>query len=351
MSGMKTTREGRRFVLAAFLIAIAAVNTGNNLIYLILALMVSVSVLAVALLKVNLSGLTAEVFFDGPVFAGEQTYATVVIRNKKRFIPSYSLRIAADGVVSTAYCGVIRPGEEVEKVVRLRFRKRGLYGHRDFFAESGFPFILLSSKRAIGVSGEILVYPELIETSGLIAGSFRVSGAEASVKGSSGDEMYSIRDYRYGDDQRRIHWKATAKTAGLMVKEYAEGQYRRATIVIDNLSVPVQQRPGGLKGGGEIPSPAIFEKVVSVVGSLARDLIERGYLVRVMSCRKVVPFGAGREHLFRILDILAVIGEEPFWDSPPAVGEDLFVSVFKSRGTSSNLPVAPAGTVVYADSL
>ncbi len=351
MSGMKTTREGRRFVLAAFLIAIAAVNTGNNLIYLVLALMLSVSVLAVVLLKLNLSGLTMEVFFDGPVFAGEQAYATVVIRNNKRFIPSYSLRVAAEGVVSSVYCGVVPPGGMLEKVVSLRFRTRGLYGHKDFFAESGFPFILLSSGRAIGVLGEILVYPGLIETRALIAGSSGASGAEAPVRSSSGDEIYSIREYRYGDDHRRIHWKATAKTSGLMVKEYAEGQYRRATIVIDNLSVPVRQRPGGLRGGGEIPSSGKFEKVVSVAASLAQDLIERGYLVRVTSCRKVVPFGTGRDHLYRILDILAVMGEEPSWDSPPAVGEDLFVCVLKSRGTLSNLPVASAGTVVYADSL
>jgi uncharacterized protein (DUF58 family) len=351
VSGMKTTREGRRFALAAFLIAIAAVNTGNNLIYLILALMLSVSVLAVVLLKLNLSGLTMEVSFDGPVFAGEQAYATVVIRNNKRFIPSYSLRVAAEGVVSTVYCGVIPPGGALEKVVSLRFRKRGLYGHKDFFAESGFPFILLSSGRAVGILGEILVYPELVETRELVAGFSGASGAEAPVRGSSGDEIYSIREYRYGDDQRRIHWKATAKTAGLMVKEYTEAQYRKATIVVDNLSVPVRQGAGALRGGGEVPSSEIFEKVVSAAGSLARDLIEKGYLVRVMSCRKVVPFGTGRDHLFRILDILAVLVEEPSWDSPPAVGEDLIVSVLKSRGTLSNLPVASAGTVVYADSL
>jgi uncharacterized protein (DUF58 family) len=351
LTGMKTTREGRRFILAALLIAIAAVNTGNNLIYLILSLMFSVAVLAVLLLKVNLWGLTMEVSFEEPVFAGETAYAAVIIRNGKRFIPSYSLRITADGALSPVYCGVMPPGGTLEKVVRLRFDKRGMRGHKDFFIESGFPFILLSSRRAAGVSGEILVYPALMETGDLIETSPGASGAGALMRGLSGDEIYSIREYRYGDDRRSIHWKASAKTAGLMVKEYAEGEYRRATIVVDNLSMSREVLSGRDRAGGEIRSSEIFEKVVSVAGSLARDLLDEGYLVRLMSCRKVVPFGAGRGHLFRILDILAVLEEEPSWDSPEPGGEDSFVFVLKSRGSPSSLLNHSSGTVIYADSL
>lgn len=344
MIGMKTTREGRRFVLLALLIAIAAVNTGNNLIYLILALMVSLAVLAVVLLKANLSGLTMEVSLDGPVFAGEPAYAAVLIRNNKRFIPSYSLRVTCEGAVSPVYCAMIPPKGTLERVVRVRFKTRGMHGSRDFFVESGFPFILLSDRRTAGGPGETLVYPALAETRGMMAGASGSSGAEALVRGAAGDEIYSIREYRHGDDRRRIHWKATAKTGGLMVKEYAAGESTKATIVIDNLA--------GVAGAEEkIPSTEVFEKVVSIAGSLARDLIEWGYPVRVITCRKVVPFGAGRDHLFRILDVLALLAEEPSWDSPLPGGEDLLVFVLKSRKNSSNLPLVPSETVIYADNL
>ncbi|MEJ2696979.1 MAG: DUF58 domain-containing protein [Candidatus Sulfobium sp.] len=348
---MKTTREGRRFVLLALLIAVAAVNTGNNLIYLIFALMFSVAVLAVVLLKVNVSGLALEVSFEGPVFAGEPAYAAVLTRNNKRFVPSYSLRVAADGAVSPVYFGLISAGGAAEKAIPLRFERRGLYGHRDFFIESGFPFILLNSRRAAGVSGEILVYPALVKTDDMIAGSSRNPGEGARIRSSSGDEIYSVREYRHGDDRRRIHWKATAKTGALMVKEYAEGEYRKATVVIDNLSVPGDESRRVIRGRGERHSSGIFEKAVSIAGSLAGDLLDRGYLVRLMSCRKVIPFGTGRDHFLRILDILAVIGEEPSWDSPRPDGDDLCVSVVRSRLTSSNLPFAPPGPTVYADSL
>lgn len=347
---MKTTREGRRFALAALLIGVAAVNTGNNLIYLILALMVSVAVLGVVLLKFNLSGLTMEVSIKGPVFAKEDAYVTVLIRNNKRLVPSYSFRIGAAGAGSPVYCAMIPAGGCLEKTVSLQFETRGLHGSRDFWFESGFPFILLRKKKAAGTSGVILVYPERVETGDLSAGSAAVSGARAFMRVSSGDEMHAIRPYRYGDDCRKIHWKATAKTSDLMVTEFAESDCRRATVVIDNLSLHVGGGDGSGSAGERGSLSGSFEKAVSITGSLAQELIGKGYLVRIMSCRKVVPFGTGSDHLFRILGVLAVIGEETSWDSPTPDDNDFLVVVLRSRGISG-LPFAAAGMVMYADSL
>ena len=83
---MKITREGKRFILATGLIAVAAVNTGNNLIYLIFSLMLSFILLAVMLLRMNLSRISLEVSIDHPVFASEQTYASFTIKNSKKLI-------------------------------------------------------------------------------------------------------------------------------------------------------------------------------------------------------------------------------------------------------------------------
>ena len=79
---MKFTREGKRFFLATALIAVAAVNTGNNLIYLILSLMLSFTTLSYIILRINLSSLLLEVSFSGPVFAGEPARAVLFIDRK-----------------------------------------------------------------------------------------------------------------------------------------------------------------------------------------------------------------------------------------------------------------------------
>ncbi len=148
---MKITREGKRFILAAVLIGVAAVNTGNNLIYLIFSLMLSFILLAIALLRTNLSGISLEVSLNHPVFAGEQSHALFTIRNRKQRIPAYSIHITAPGVSSPVYCTFVPPKGFVKEELKITFSKRGMYSFGDFFIRSGFPFILF--EKSIGSEG------------------------------------------------------------------------------------------------------------------------------------------------------------------------------------------------------
>ena len=88
---MKLTREGKRFFLASILIGIAAFNTGNNLIYLILSMMLALFVLSVAILRINMKNLTVRLFQPGPVFANNPADIALTVKNLKSF-PSYSLQ-------------------------------------------------------------------------------------------------------------------------------------------------------------------------------------------------------------------------------------------------------------------
>src|ERR1700690_2029718 len=100
---MKTTREGNRFILATVLILVAAFNTGNNLIYLILSLMLSFLFLSVLILRINLAGLEIEASAEGPVFAGEETALNVRLRNKKRVFPCYSTNVSSVPIGLSSY--------------------------------------------------------------------------------------------------------------------------------------------------------------------------------------------------------------------------------------------------------
>jgi uncharacterized protein (DUF58 family) len=341
---MKATREGKRFVLASVLIAVAALNTGNNLIYLILALMLSLIVVSLGILKENLSGLSLTVDSISAVFAGEETSFSVMLKNRKRRIPSYSVNILSEGMTSRAYFPVVPAHGETAKDVKILFSKRGLYGARSFTAQSGFPFILFTRERKMEVAGEVLVYPALCDVGDIVSEGWGFAEGDTMRMAGSGEEMHSVRDFRYGDDLRHIHWKASAKVADLMVKEYVEHRLKRTTIVLDNL------RTGGL--GEKQDSDEVFEKAVSVAASLAKYFLEKGHLVRVVSSRKVIPFGSGDEQLCKILDILATIAEEDRWESPlPGEGEGMIISVLgSSRPAAEGLP-AMSNLVVHAESL
>lgn len=340
---MKATREGKRFLVASFLIAIAAVNTGNNLIYLILSLMFALTLLSILILRINLSSLGMSVSSGSPVFAGDDTFLTVLISNGKKLIPSYSLVVSAPGALSQAYFPFLPTNGAVKGEIKIRFEKRGVWGYEDFRARSGFPFILFIAESAIKVSGEVLVYPALVSVEGIVRDAAGSEGEGLNAIVGSGDEMYSLREFRYGDDMRKIHWKASARASSLLVKEYVEEEFRKTTIILDNLKPVEYER---------------FEKVVSVAASLSRYFLESGHLVRVLSCKKVIPFGGGEEQFFKILDILAVIREEDSWDSPaaaerefPADRKGMYISVLKSPGSPMSNLAATSDLVVYADSL
>jgi uncharacterized protein (DUF58 family) len=197
----------------------------------------------------------------------------------------------------------------------------------------------------------VLVYPALRDVQGIIDESAGSEGGVAVMPTGTGEEMYSLREYRYGDDWRRIHWKASAKTSDLLVREYAEYSLKKATVLIDNLAADSRANVHAANREA-IVSDVQFEEVVSLSGSVARYFLERGYLVRVLSCRKVIPFGMGDEHLFKILDILALLGEEDGWDSPVSEEkEGVFISLLRSPHTALNRYVPLSDMVIYADTL
>jgi uncharacterized protein (DUF58 family) len=88
-----------------------------------------------------------------------------------------------------------------------------------------------------------------------------------------GEDDVSIRSYRDGDDLRRIHWPATAKTGELMVRQEDRPARRRAVLVLDS-------RARGHRGAG---SSGSFEWAVTACASVAVHLLEQGYAVHLVT--------------------------------------------------------------------
>jgi len=333
---MKLTREGKRFLLAAVLVAVAAINTGNNLIYLILSLMFSFLVLSYLILSLNLAMLVLEVSLAGPVYAGEQVCIELQVHNKKR-IPVYSVIIEAAHESAPVYCGEISGYGVFKDRMTMVFRRRGLFGYRDFSVQSGFPFILFRKSVSVKISGQILVYPKLLDVREMIEViEGRQEEGMVAVRGR-GDEVYALRAFQYGDDWRRIHWKASARQDGFLIREYAEYASQNITILLDNL----------------LPNDDIhFETAVSAAASLVKEYLETGHSVRFIAVGKTIPFGSGQEHFRSILNALAVITQEEgdadlsgIWD------EGFSIAIMKSSRSGRRAEAASADMVIYADTL
>lgn len=318
---MRPTHEGRRFLFAVFLIGLAALNTGNNLIYIVFGLMCSVLVIAWVALRVNLAALTLAVNFPEPIYAGQAAKAVLTVSNAKRYLSSYSLHVLMpEGARGRGQVTIVAPGASASCVAEAYFPRRGVYSYSDFFIESTFPFLFFTKRIRVPLSGDVVVYPALMEVDedALLSG----QGDDAwTLRPGRGEELLSIRQFGAGDDMKMIHWKATAKADKLMVKDFSESTPKMVTIIIDD-SLPEM--------------PEVFERAVSYAASAAWKFIEQGYYVRLLSCNHRLPYGIGMEQLFRILDMLAMITEQGTSDC--LIEEDMEgAGVLVYKGAESHL--------------
>jgi len=332
---MKITREGKRFLLATVLIGVAAFNTGNNLIYLILAMMLSILAIAVSALMLNMRGLSLSVRMGGPVFAGEAADMEVSVSNRKRVLPSFSLKVIMPEDMR-GECLVAHVGASSTSLAesRVSFRRRGVYRWGDFALESGFPFIFLVRRARVLVEGAVTVYPRLIEVGGVETAPGG-AGRSYSIRPGRGEDLLAIREFREGDDVKLISWKASARAQALMVREHAEERPTAVNIVLDD-SMPFDA--------------GAFERAVSYAASLAVRLIDEGFYVGLVTSTKRLPYGAGPEHLYRILDVLAVARETEFIPEPMPE-EDFGASVLVLKSEASPMRGLEADMVVYASKL
>jgi uncharacterized protein (DUF58 family) len=334
---MNVSREGKRFILATLLTALAAFNTGNNLIYLISSMMFSILVVSVVVLKMNLKGLILRVSPEYPVFAKVPAVLEIAVTNKKKNLPSYSVKVSLpEALAGESYFPNIPAQAEPSQTVRVVYKKRGVYGFGDFYLSSSFPFIFLTQKVVSTVCGKVIVYPEITEVDAAITELTKEGDALPYSGMKRGEEFSSIREFRYGDDRRNIHWKSSAKTARLMVSEYAAEEPKKLTVILDNLMPPDSR---------------VFENAVSLAASFADRFLREGFYVRLFTCRKVVPFGSGSPHLYKILDILAEIKGHHSWECPlssEAGTEGLLILILCSEGSPLQRFASLSDKVIYA---
>jgi uncharacterized protein (DUF58 family) len=299
----RLTREGKAFVLVCVGVGIAAVNTGNNLLYLMLGLMLSLLLLSMVLSEVALWRVRAVRRLPDRAFAKATCLIEITLKNDKKWMPSYSLEVEdqAQGQPTERRCYFLKIGARSEQTAAYRRTpvKRGLLELKGFRIATRYPFGLVEKVRLSESLDTLLVYPEIVEVEDR-AGFSAVYGTEApSAKPGPGSEVAGLREYRQGDDARAIHWRRTAALARPVVRERERDAVAHVTIVIDN----------------HHPSPddawrAAFERAISRAASLAKLATSRGAMVEVVATASrsgVVHPGMPLDRIWRFLALLDVV--------------------------------------------
>jgi uncharacterized protein (DUF58 family) len=306
-------REGWIYIGGIVLVALAAINTGNNLLFLILACLIASILMSGILSSITLVGVELNLELPEHIFARQTVRGVVELRNEKETLPSFSLRVegtkkkdapAAVLLATPVYFPYVPRRETVKQIVPLRFARRGLYRQEAFRIVTRFPIGFLQKARRLDSVSEALVYPSVDATPEFLEVLPGIQGAIESLAKGRGQDLYALRDYLPNDSARHVHWKASARLGSLMVREFAREDDTRVVLVLDPHSEAART-------GASADEKDLFERTVELCAAIAWSFHEGGALMEFRSASATVPMAAATENIFAVLRQLAVVEALP----------------------------------------
>jgi len=233
----KVTRKGMVYIGGILVIALAALNTGNNLLFMVLACLLAGILISGLLSRVVLSGVDVRLELPEHIFAQRTVLAIAELENTKQIVPSFSLSLVSEAAPQAqenapsgpvpqildrpVYFAHIPHRQTVRQNVELTFPRRGIYRQDVLGLRTKFPFGFLQKTRRVNSAMEVVVYPRIQPTEEFYEVLPLVSGELESYQRGRGNDLYAIRDYQFNDSARHVDWKASARTGALQVKEFA----------------------------------------------------------------------------------------------------------------------------------
>jgi uncharacterized protein (DUF58 family) len=314
---VRVTNLGLGFILLTLLVAVAATNTGNNGLYILVSLFLGALVVSGVVSRRNVENLAVEV--DGPpeLFASVPARFTLRVKNEGR-LPRRAVLVKISRAAAPLLFGRIDPGATSERGVDLVFPKRGLRSLESLLVYSGYPIGLFRKGRVHPSTQERLVYPAPARVPPVPPDPREAEGGDPrSFLRGRGAEIRNLRDAGFGDDPRDVHWPQTARQGKFIVKERASEEGRDALVALDVF------RPKGAPPSWD----AAFERAVSEAAGLALQLLARGNRTGLLLGDALVPPGAGPAHRRGLLRALALIAPSDHPATPRSLPAN--VAVFR----------------------
>lgn len=199
------------------------------------------------------------------VVAGSEIAATLEVRNNgtRLSLPGIVDVPVGDGLVEM-HVPLLRSGAHHREELRIAAARRGIIDVGPMTITRGDPLGLLRRELRWPQVQRVHVHPVTVRIPSTSAGLIRDLEGTPSTKLVEADlSFHAVREYVVGDSQRHVHWKSTAKTGRLMVRQYEESRHARIAIVLD-------LDPDSYDSDDE------FEATVSAAASLALQGVREG---------------------------------------------------------------------------
>jgi uncharacterized protein (DUF58 family) len=274
------------YIATTLLFGFAAVNTGNNLIFLIVSSLLAFMAVSGVLGWLNIKGLDLQATLPDEVYAGLDTLVTVRMTNRKRRFPSFLIT----GLLLGNRVGfdLLERGEEQQSSFLHRFPARGTMPLTVAEISSPFPINFFVRSRWLALDTTVTVFPAPVPGPMPAGGDgVEMQGSLArSVRGHDG-EVANISDYTGAEPLKLIHWRLSAKHDALKVKELTATSREPVILELDSL-------PG-----------KNLEDVLSSAAFLINRLIREHRPVGLKTNDGMTPPALSRRHRLQLLTELA----------------------------------------------
>lgn len=298
---LRPTRAGWAFFALTLGVGLSALNTGNNLMYMVLSLLLSFLVLSGVLSESALRGIRVRRRPPTEIFAERPAQVVVEITNDQRRVPAFAVVVEdlvgpdvdAAAPAGRAFALRIGPGETETRSYALTAERRGPLRFAGMRIATRFPFGLFSKAMVVEDVRSTLVYPALDRVAVLPpSGGDRLQGETSSGRGGNSPETGGLRGYASGDPFRRVHWRATLRRGALLVRD--QEQERSADHLVRLAT------EGAIEGPG-------FENAVRRAASEVVAHLSDGFRVGLRTDAAKIPAGQGIRHRRELLNALATV--------------------------------------------
>lgn len=297
---LKFTREGKWFFGMTLAVGFAAINTGNNLLYLLLGMMLSLIIISGILCNISLNKLDIQRVLPRHIFAQTPCLISLSVVNKKRFFPSFSIELedrlqhATQG--KTCYFLKIGAQQTQKTAYRLTFPRRGLHSFVELKVSSQFPFSLFVKTRTVYLTEDVVVFPHISPVSIPSGLAQQAMGYQNSGKKGIGSDFFALRDMRPGDELRWIHWPSTARTGTFQVREFESEQQPQARLLLSQMTKSIH--PSSLEH---------LDRAVDLAASLLYTFFHRQQTLHFSTQEKSFTLSHHTQPLEAILHHLALL--------------------------------------------
>jgi uncharacterized protein (DUF58 family) len=258
---VRLTRIGSAYLAFTLIIGFAALNTGNNSLYITLSFMLGTLIFSGIASRGGLRSVEVEISDLPEVWAGSPAEGELRLHNRSRIWSVRDIVILSADFETPVLAPLVKRRSTVEVAAAFQFQRRGRAQIGKLEMYTRYPFGLFLKRRVSRPQTEIVVFPRLLGREHRRRDVMSSGDDIARSRPGDGEEIHALRDYVTGDSVRHIHWKKSAALGRWIFKQHASDTAGAIHVILDTYV------PRGLPGEA-------FEDLVSEAATAIRDALE-----------------------------------------------------------------------------